>query len=435
MESKEPLHQHNTRVKKVDRLSPTRIRLTIEMPSTTVRNHEDNTTQAYARKARLPGFRPGKAPVAMVKQKFKEDIRRDVVSHLLEAGIGDALQSTKLNPLNRPSVELVKLDFDDGGFEFAAEFEVRPEIELKSYRGIRIPKSNTEPTPKEVAETLENIRERFATLDPLETDHLEKAQYAIVKLSFETLEEPTHAEPPKQYTLQVGVGKLLPEIDAALLAAKVGVENVTRATFPIDYSEKSLAGKQADFKFKILEVKKKSLPELNDDLAKQAKENATLASLKEDVVASLTEGKKRTASKKEREGILKHLVEKNPFEVPQSLVEKQAAALIQSIQEDMKSQGYPFPKLTDEDLKSVKARAEHLVRGSLLLHEVALKENITVDDSRCQQRVANLASQFQRPSEEMQKMLDGKGMSDRIRDDVQTDQVFEFLIQNAVIEK
>ncbi|MBI1862375.1 MAG: trigger factor [Deltaproteobacteria bacterium] len=434
MESKD--HRHDTNVKKVDRLSPTRVRLTIEMSQETVSKHENSTTQAYLRQARLPGFRPGKAPINIVKQKFKDEIRRDVVSHLLEAGIGDALHSTQLNPLNRPSIEIKPIDFDKGGpLEFSAEFEVRPDIELKSYKGIFLKRSDLDPTPEEVTKTLDNLRERFSTLEPTDQKKVEKGQFGVVELAYELVGEPKISEPKKQYTFEIGVGGLIADVDNAILAMTVGEEKAVMAKFPDNYSEKSHAGREANFEIKLLEVKKKILPELNDEFAKQMRENGTLASLQEEVTKTISDNKKKNSDKAQREQILNHLVEKNAFEVPGSLVERQAHSLIEGIQQDMRQQGYPAPKLTDEDLKNVRTRAEHLVRGSLLLHEVSKKEKIALDESRFQSRLKEIADRFQRPTEETEKMLDGKGMTERIKDDVLTDQVFEFLIQNAVIGK
>ncbi len=428
-------HKHETQVKKVDKLSATRVRLTIEMSPEAVSQHENHTTQRYLKQAKLPGFRPGKAPLSIIKQKYRDDIRRDVVSHLLEAGIGEALHSTQLSPLNRPAIEIKAIDFDKGGpLEFSAEFEVRPEIELKNYRGISLPNTVTEPTEAEISSTLDNLRERFAVLEPLPAEKVSKSQFAVVELSYDLSGEPKISQPTKQFTFEVGSGGLLPEIDSVLLDMKVGESRTVTAKFPIDYAEKSHAGRDGTFHLNFLEVKQKSLPELNDDFAKQVKDGSTLTALTTEVTETIRTNKKKGARKAERDAVLHYLVEKNPFEVPQSLVERQALSLIEGIQHDMKEQGFSTPpKLSAEDLENVKKRAEFLVRGSLLLQEVSVREKIELSEDTFQLRLKEIAARFERPPEETEKMLEGKGMTGRIKDDVLTDQVFEFLLKHAVI--
>ena len=159
-------HKHDVNVKKVDRLSGTKVRLTVELPEGTVRSHENSVTQRYAQQAKIPGFRSGKAPVEMVKKQFKDNIRQDLLSHLVEAGLHEALLTSKLMPLSRPQLKLG--DWAEGkALEFEAEFEVSPEIELRSYKNIPITESAAAVTDDDINGTPENLRERLATLEPL----------------------------------------------------------------------------------------------------------------------------------------------------------------------------------------------------------------------------------------------------------------------------
>ena len=157
---------HDLNIKKIDRISSTQVRLTVEFSEETVREHETATANRYLMAARIPGFRPGKAPLKMVRERYKDEIQKDVVSHLLESGLAEAIEKTKLMPVNRPRIALKETPGDGKPFEFEAEFEVQPEIELRSYKGVPLKAPALAATDEEVNQTLENLRERFSVLEP-----------------------------------------------------------------------------------------------------------------------------------------------------------------------------------------------------------------------------------------------------------------------------
>ena len=152
-------HHHTVEVKKVDKLSPTQIRLTIEIPFEEVSKHEEQTARKYVQAAKLPGFRPGKAPAKMVKDKYKDDIQKEVLSHLVESGLYEALQKSKHLPINRPKIDFKGFSFDKKeALTFEAEFEVQPEIELKKYKGVSIKEAAAEASDEEVQNAVEDLR-------------------------------------------------------------------------------------------------------------------------------------------------------------------------------------------------------------------------------------------------------------------------------------
>lgn len=423
-------HSHDLNIKKIDRLSPTRVRLTVEFSAENVANHEKATTNRYANAAKIPGFRPGKAPLKMIKEKYKEEIRRDVVSHLLEAGLSEAIQKANLMPVNRPSVKMG--EFGEGkAFEFHAEFEVEPEIELKKYKGIPLKSVKLEVEEEEITKTLDHLRERFSSLEPAPAAKAEKGHFGVVEVSYELKSDATKKDTPQTYTVELGMEKLLPALDKALMEMEVGESRQVEEKFPEEYSDKTLSGKDAVFSLKLVELKKKVLPELNDAFANQIKEGTTLEALKKEVSDSIRKGKEEDSQRSQRQEIVDFLVKQNAFEVPNSMVESQAGSLLQWMEQDLKRRGMATSSLKSEELESVKKRAEHMVRSSLLLKEVAIKEKISLDEQRFQAKIDVIASQLDRSVEDAKKYLAGKGMIERLRDEVLTDQVFEFLLANA----
>jgi trigger factor len=419
-------------VKKVDRLSSTQVRLTIAFTQDSVKQHERSTAQRYLQAARIPGFRPGKAPLKMVMERYKDEIRKDVVSHLLEAGLWEAVEKTKLVPVSRPQIKLDGLTLDENKpFEFQVEFEVQPEIELRNYKGVPVTSAPTDATEDEVEKTIENLRDRIAVLEPSDLQQPAAGSFAVVEVGFEIAGDVVKTEAPKSFTVEVGSGRLLPEIDAALLEMKVGESRKVPAAFPDDYDDKNLAGKQAIFDCKLLEVKKKNLPEVNDALANQLKAGSTLETLRQDIRDSIRSTKRDENQKAQRQQIIDYLIRNNHFDVPSSLVQRQSRSLMESMLQDMKRRGKAFPELQPEQMKALEKSAEQMVRSSMLLREIAAKEKIAVSEEKLQERISHIAGQLQRSVPDTEKFLSGKGILDQIRDEVLTDQVFEFLLQNA----
>lgn len=424
-------HKHEVEVKKVDRLSATRVKLTVQLPAESVQKHEKSMTKRYMDGAKIPGFRPGKAPLSIVRERFKEDIKKDVVTHLLQSGLMEALEKTKLSPINQPNIQFEDQTFaSDKPFEFHAEFEVEPEIDLKNYKNIPITKRVDDVTDEDVNKTLENLRDRLSVLEPVEGKKAEKGLYAIMEIASK-IEGVNDEQPPKPFTIEIGGDTLLPEIDAALLGMSVGEKKTVEARFPDSHVEKTLAGKKGTFDCHLMELKAKKLPDLDDSFASQIREGKTLEDLKKEIKENIAMTKGDENRREERAEILKYLVEKNKFEVPSTMIENQMKRLAVSVMEDWKQKGLPPPQWETKDIEMLKQRAEEMVKGSLLLRELAVKEKIELDESRVNARIEKIAEQRQKSLEDTMKWLEGKKFLDGLRDEVLTDQVYDFLVQNA----
>ncbi|NBT60082.1 trigger factor, partial [bacterium] len=299
-------HHDDLNVKKVDKLSPTRVRLTVEYGADAITRHEASIVNRYSQAAKIPGFRPGKAPVSLVKQKFKDEILRDVVSHLLESGLSEAIQKSKLNPVSQPQVKLGEIQ-EGKPFGFEAEFDVQPDIELRNYKNIPVTRKPAEITDEEVSKTLENLRERLASLEPDTATQPTKGSFAVVEVGFE-LENGEKKQEKQTHTVEVGADRLLPNIEKEILKMTVGETKLIEDVFPADYPEKEFSGKKAKFELKILELKKKVLLELNDDFAKQLKEGANLDAIKQEIRDNIKSSKEAEARREERQVVVDYLI-------------------------------------------------------------------------------------------------------------------------------
>ncbi|MBI4405477.1 MAG: trigger factor [Deltaproteobacteria bacterium] len=419
-------------VKQVDQLSNTRIRLTIEVSPEQVEQHERETTRKYVHAARIPGFRPGKAPINLVRQKYAGEIKRDLVSHLLEHSLTEALKEKNLSPISRPKIEFKGTPLAEGSpFAYEAEFEVEPELTLKNYQAIPLNSVPIEVTEDEVTKTLAQIRERLAVIEPAAETKPEKGLIASIEAGYTLLSDLSKREPAKMFSVEVGSGVLLPELEAGVMDMQVGEKRRIEATFPSDYREKELAGQRAVFDCHLVELKKKTMPELNDTLASELNKGETLEDLKNRIKEEIRASKEAQIRRQHQNKAVEFLIDQNPFEAPSSLVEAQSQKLEQWLTDERSKQGQPSEALTQEEVQSLRKRAEYLVKSSLILKQIAVLENLSVDDKKYKERVQTIATQLNRTVDETEKLLSGRGVSEQLRDEILTDQVFDFLIKHA----
>lgn len=429
------MHTHSVTVKKQDRISPVKVRLTIEMPGQIAKDHATSAAQKLKNTAKVPGFRPGKVPLEVIRKKYRDEITQDVVSHLLESGLSEALKQTNLSPVSRPTVQLKELALEsDAPFEFDAEFEVRPDFELKDYKGLKLEAQKLKVEDSEVDDQVKTLRERLGSLDPVNTDKVEKGQYAVVKVGMDVPGKTK--DEPKEFTVEVGVEKLLPELDSAILSMKVGERKEVAVKFPKEYGDQELAGQDGTFDVELLDVKKMVLPEANDAFANQLKEGLTLLALRAEIRKDLETQKENNRKQELRQQVVERLSETNEMEVPPSMVAERMQGMKEMMEQQMKSRGQKFPEaLNDEEEAALKQRAEFQVKTSLILSEVAKKEAIQVDQTRVDARVDEISKATNQSKESTMQALKSRGLLEQIMDEVLTDQVFDLLIQNASLKE
>lgn len=426
-------HDHSVIIKKVDKVSPTQVVLSLEFEGEHVRKEEERTARKVGRQAAIAGFRPGKAPLQMVRAKYKTQIEKDMLSTLLERGLVEALEETKLVPINQPRVRFEEApELTGKPFGFEARFEVEPEVELKEYKGIPVKATHATVSDDEVEKSIEVLRERLATLEPCEAERAEKGLFAVVELGFELLEEPRTKEERKAMLVELGAGKFLPELESSFLEMKPGDERKIESAFPADFGRKEFAGKRAAFDCKLVELKRRVLPVLDDAFAGQVSEGKTLEQLKWDIRDNILRAKTSEHLREQRKEITDYLVAVHPFEVPASMVERRLQSLVRWVYEDMKRRGIENPpELKPDQIEELRKSAEYNVKSGLVLKEIAQKESIVLDTNRVQQKVESVATELKRSVEEVEQLLTKNGILDQFRDEILTDQVFEFLIKNS----
>ncbi len=420
-------------VKQIEKLNSSKVKLFLEYNEDSIKEFENKIVNKYCKQASIAGFRPGKAPLQLVLKNYGDNIKKDLVSELLRYGLIDALEQTNFNPINEPNLFFSDFEKKENGrvFSFEANFEIIPEISLSNYKKIPITRVDLTVSEKEIEANINTLRENFAVLEPVETEKGENGLLGLVDMSYEVMNGSGKKEKIEKFLFEFGSQRLFKEIENALNEMKVGEERKVLVKIPNEYHNKELANKEVLYSCKLLEIKRKVLPPLDDSFASQVKEGWTFSDLKEQVHKSILTTKKEKAKREHRNQITDYLISQHSFEPPESMVEKEKERLLERIRQRMKKDGMDTPSLNDDDMKEIRKRAEQIVKGSLILREIAAKENIEIEKEVVNEKTDIAMSHLNEPLSESRKEKLREIVFDELHGQLLTEKVFDFLIENA----
>jgi trigger factor len=392
-----------------------------------------------ARVARVPGFRPGKAPVTLIRRRFAEDIQGEVLQSLVPEYIEKALEEKKLIPITRPSVD--KVDFKEGEpLRFRAVFEVLPEFELGDYKNLAINVDAIETGDAQVDKTIEDIRERAATFVPVEGRAAKDGDYVLIKLSGIPVGggEPVQAD---NIMCHIGAEETLESFTENLRGASSGETKQFRSQYPDDYPDQKLAGKAYDYTVEVQGIKEKKLPELNDEFAKDAAGEkggfSTLEEMRKLISKDLEAAKEDQQKTQAREKLLEALVKQHDFPVPEALVEHQMNVRLERSVRALTAQGVD-PRAVNIDWVALRnhqrERAVDDVKAELLIDRIAEAEKIDATDEEVEKEIEALAERSGESATALRARLTKQGVLDRMKSKLRSDKTIEWLYRNARIE-
>jgi trigger factor len=408
--------------------------LELEIPAEDVQKAVERVAREFARVARVPGFRPGKAPVTLIRRRFAEDIKSEVLQSLLPEKIEQAVTEQKLTPVTRPKVD--KVDFPEAGpVKFRASFEVLPEFELGKYKELEIEVEALEITDADVDKTLQEMRERSATFVPVEGRALGDGDFAQIKL----LGTPAGGGDPLQaenVMCHIGSEETLPVFTENLRGAKVGDHKNFEVKYPEDYPDPKLAGKAYNYAVEVVAVKEKKLPDLNDDFAKEVSEAASLEDLRAKIRQSLEAARNQRQQDQAKEKILAALVAAHEFPVPEAMVEHQMDARLERVVRSLAAQGVD-PRAVNVDWVSMRKRqrdrALEDMKAELILDRIATAETIDATEEEVEKEIASLAERSGESATALRARLTKQGSLDRMKSKLRSDKTLEWLHRNARI--
>ena len=413
----------------------TRREISIEVPATEVQRETDALIQKYQKLARLPGFRKGHAPASIIRQRFSEDIKTEVVEALVPRYIRQEAEKKGLIPVSQPRV--TDLHIHDGEpLRFKANFEVLPEIEVSGYKELRADKPVIQVTEEEVDQALNHLQEQHATFDAIEGRPAADGDFAQVSLDGKPREggegQPVHMD---DVLVEIGGKNTMPEFNEHLRGASAGEEKTFEVKYPEDTSDKRLAGKTFDYTVKVLSLKKKTLPELNDAFAKELGDFGGIDDVKKRVRENMEGEKKHTAEHEAKDKLVAELVKRNDFEVPEAMVDRQIDVRLERGLRALAAQGMRAEDMKKMDLNRLRAgqreQAAQEVKASLLLDRVADLEKIVVGDQEIDREIEALATQTKQTSEAVRARLTRDGALDRIRNRIRNEKTLDFLYHQS----
>jgi len=409
--------------------------LDLEIPAEEVSKATEKVAKELARVARVPGFRPGKAPVSLIKRRFADDIKGEVLQTLVPEHVEKAVAEQKLTPVSQPQVD--KLDFQEGQpLKFRACFEVLPEFALGNYKSLEIEMPEMNITDEGVGNTLAEMQQRAATFTPVEGRPVQDGDFVQVKL----LGTPDGGGDPLQadsVLCHVGAEETMQSFNENLRGANIGDHKNFDVEYPADYPDAKLADKKFHYAVDVLGIKTKTLPELNDEFAKDVSDSSSLDDLKKKVREGLEHERDHRKTDLQREKIIAELVKLHEFPVPESLVEHQMDVRLERVVRSLAQQGVD-PRAVNVDWVSLRRRQEERarddVKAELVIDRIASEEKIDVTEEELQHELEHMAGHGGESAEALRARLTKQGALDRMKAKLRSDKTVDWLAQNAHVK-
>jgi trigger factor len=407
-------------------------RVAVEAPIEVVTKEWERAYGRIQKQARLPGFRKGHVPRPLVKVHFADDVRREVAEHLIPEVYRQALTEARLDPVNEPDIQDLRLE-EGSPLSFVALVEVKPAITLNDYVDMEIQHASTAVTGERVDEALEHMRERQAEFRAVDRA---AAPGDLVIADYTLTVEGEEPSSQSGYAFILGDGSVMPEIDAAAAGMRAGEERAVGFRFPDDHRRESLRGKSGTASLKVVEVKEKVLPALDDDFAKSMGEFESVAALRAEVVKQLESRQEADDRHALEDKIVEALLGRHEFSVPDSLVMRQIALQVEHARDRMRRQGvdpdaiaWDYPKLVGE----LRPSAERAVRRALLVDAIAEREGLAPSEADVDAEVDKIAQATQRPAPAVRRMMEKSGDLEALRRGLRERMTMQFLIDRARI--
>jgi trigger factor len=400
----------------------------IEIPADEVSRSFRTVTKRYQKNARIPGFRAGKVPESLIRGRFAEQIRQDVMEAVLPDHFRNAIVEQHLKPISQPQVTGIELE-EGKPLRFKAAFEVVPEFSIDGYQDVKVEKVTTELTGAEVDAELARIRDSRSTMEPV-TEERPLADGDFAQISFTGTVQPAEsaspdapAAPPitgQDVMVQVGGPNTLESFNAALRGASVGQQLKFEVSYPEDFGERQLAGKRVAYDLEVKAIKKKIEPELNDDFAKELGQYESLADFTQQLREHMAKDKQRQVQSETTNRLLDALVNRFEFPVPESLVQQQIDARLDRGLRALAAQGMRTEDMRNLDFDRLRAAqrpsATAEVKGSLLLDRIADAENVNVPEEDVERELQGISLQMREPVDTLRARLTEDGSLARIRE-------------------
>ena len=421
----------------VEAINPVTKKVSIEIPAERVDAEIEKAYTGIQKKAKLQGFRPGKAPMQLIKRTYSDAMRDEVMRRFYEQTLFKALDEHKIEPIDSPTIESDILE-QGSPFKYSALVEIMPEILLNDYSGFEVTKEKFVLNPGNIDGEIKRMQENMAQLIPLDEGALvENGHIVSLDYNFSVDGFPEEDSSAQEAELEVGMHKMPSDFEEQLIGMKCGEEKEIRIILPEDYRTKEAAGKEGVFTVIIKDIKRKELPELDDEFARQFGEYETMDQLRAKMAEYLEKQETERIENDLKERVIQALIKKNPLDVPQSMVKRQLDHMLENLKNRMKSQHMSMKMMgLDDDGFRLRFRdsAEDKVKGGLLLMSLVEKENISVNDDDLAERYELIAGGNPDMLGRIKEYYSSdKANRNSLISEIKEDKAIRFLLDNAVI--
>lgn len=407
----------------------------VEVAAEEIQKEYDHFYQDITQKAKIPGFRPGKAPRNVLELHYKDEAKKHAAEHLITESYRQAIREKGIVPLGFPDIRDVK--FDDTKLSYEAFVETRPKVKLSKVSGLSAKKEKTELKAEEIESTLKRIQESLAQYKAVEDRAAQLGDFVIA--DYVCTIEGKEIEKRQDDWFEIQKEDYLKGFSEQLIGVKPGDDRQVQVSFPEDFTRKEMAGKPAVFNVKVKEIKFKQLPEMNDDMAQSAGEFKTFADLKAQIEKDMMASKERETESKFEKALLDEFVKNNKVDLPEGLVKRRAERLMESAMKEFQQRGGTEDKMKEiqgkmhEEFEKEARRQVHL---AFLLEEVAEKENIQVTDEDLKARYQKVADEVRQPLEAVEAYYkEHEEHRESLREQIRSEKAIEFIKQNSKQDK
>ena len=412
--------------------------LEVEVEAERVSAALDKAFNKVVKKAVVPGFRKGKVPRAIFEARYGvESLYQDAIDILLPEVYTEAVEQTDIFPVDRPEVDIEQFAKGET-FKFKAKVTVKPEVTLGEYKGVEIPAVKIEVTEEELNDELKRLQERHAELTVIEDGAAESGDITIIDFDGSVDGVQFEGGQAERYSLELGSNTFIPGFEDQVIGMATGDFKDVEVTFPESYHAEELAGKKAVFKVKVHEIKRKQLPALDDEFAKDVSEFETLDEYKEDLKKQLAERKEKEAQGVRENAVVEKVAANAEVEIPQSMIDSEVQNMLRDFDNRLRNQGMnlemflSFSGQTTSDLQEqMKGDAEKRVRNNLVLEQIAKEENIEVSEEDINKELETMAEAYKRSADEIRSILTANGSLDSLREEISLRKTIELLLENS----
>lgn len=423
----------------VEDISSVTKKLTVVIPKNEVKKEMERAFEALKKNAKIRGFRPGKAPLDFIKQRFAEEVKGDVAEKLFGDSYPKALDEAGVDPITYPQVDTEGV-VDGEDFTYTATVEIMPKLKIEAYKDVEVEKEKLNVDKKQVDAVLNRLAESHATLTTVEPSRaVKKGDIAVITFTSSEGETPIEGANAENYPLDVGAEHFTPDFDNAVIGMKPGDDKTFDVDFPEDYDNTIFAGKRITFQAHLSEIKTKEVPKIDDEFAKDLGEFESLKDLKDRITEDITQREETRITNEFEQRMLGKLLELNEFNPPRALVDQRSYDIIRETEMRMQSQGASLEAMgldPESLMNSVRPRAHFEVKSNLLVDAIATRENIEVTKEEAQERLKTDAEASGASFEELKERFDSQeGVWDNLMSRIRTEKTLDFLSKVVKIKE